>query len=44
MVPAEEDPAVPVAVPRELMGDGLKDMGDGVSVLLETGKEGQIQC
>jgi len=34
MVPADEEPAVPVLLPAELMGDGLRDMGDGVSVLL----------
>lgn len=34
MVPAKEEPAVLVLLPAELTGDGLRDMGDGVSVLL----------
>ena len=34
MVPAEEEPVVPALLPAELTGDGLRDMGDGVSVLL----------
>lgn len=42
----EEEPAVPVAFPRQLIGDGLRDMGDGVSVLLGKKrrfiKEGQL--
>lgn len=38
MVPAEEEGAVAVVFPRLPMGDGLKDMGDGVSVLLGNGK------
>lgn len=38
MVPAEEEPAVPALLPAELTGDGLRDMGDGVSVLLQKGK------
>lgn len=36
MVPTEEEPAVLVVLPRLLMGEGLRDMGDGVSVLLGT--------
>lgn len=38
MVPAEEEPAVPALLPAELTGDGLRDMGDGVSVLLRETK------
>lgn len=38
MVPAEDEPAVPVLLPAELTGDGLRDMGEGVSVLLQEGE------
>lgn len=33
---AEEEPITPVTLLTELTGDGLRDMGDGVPVLLET--------
>lgn len=39
MVPAEDEPALPAPLPPELTGDGLRDMGEGVSVLLQEGKE-----
>lgn len=38
MVPAEEEPVVPALAPAELTGDGLRDIGDGVSVLLQDRK------
>jgi len=38
MVPAEEEPVIPALPPAELTGDGLRGMGDGVSVLLQERK------
>lgn len=44
MVPAEEEPVVPVLLPAELTGDGLRDMGDGVSVLFPLPPQGEGAC
>lgn len=41
MVPTEDELAVPVLLPAELTGDGLRDMGEGVSVLLQEGEKSE---
>lgn len=44
MVPTEDEPAVPVLLPAELMGDGLRDMGEGVPVLFPLLPQGEGAC